>query len=225
MTDISEFKKFMKENKLFLSYTYKKRSKYFLENKSPNMGIEINSYSLSVKDCKPVKWFYEKDKSYYKKSFEKYIKDNNFIINNPKRFGKELINNEIIKKKSVIIGTSEVLYPFIMNNFKTLSIPNDLHTEYINRYYIHCMLSDMLCGKINLFICLPTKKQLGKTNHNDHYKYIRYTTKELYTMYEYFKYLNKKKTKRRKKKAKKIKMKKYEMDACNIFTVWKLYSI
>lgn len=75
----------------------------------------------------------------------------------------------------VILGTSDVLFPLVFNPnnnnslFYTLAIPNSLHNENINRYYLYCILIQLIEKQIQLYICLPNIETLGitkDTNNN-----------------------------------------------------------
>lgn len=187
--NLKEYKKFLSNNGFFLRYKYKTHSKFFLERKKP---YEI--LSVSDANCKVIDWFKNiKTKaflSFLKHKFYEYANKVNLDLTTKAKtdkFYKELVDEH---KAYAILGTSDVLYPFIKRGIKTLAIPNDIHSEILNRYYIYCIIHNVLLHDKKLFICLPNQDTLGQTHVDKSHSYTRYTTKELYTIFEFLKHFN-----------------------------------
>ena len=218
--NISNYKTFMKNNNFCVSYTYSTNPEYYLAKSDNN----IKKSDINIFNCKSINWFHSvKSKEfldYIKKKFKDYIKNNSFKISNQNNFINRLICNNKIKKNTPILGTSDVLYPFVKKNFKTLAIPNNLHSERINRYYIYCMIYQMIIVKQDIYLCLPIKKTLGKINNKYKSGFIRYTTKEIYTIYEILKSYHMDQD----LKGRTIMVKKLN-NSLKLFNVWKLYVV
>lgn len=214
--DLTEIKNFMKSNGYCISYKYKNNSGFFLNRNNEHIEKNINSHN-----CKSVRWFNniktKKFLNFTKKRFSEYINSNNFKITNISNFKNKLVNNNIIKDNTVILGPCEVLYPFIINKFKTLAIPNSIYSENINTYFIRCITYKMLFNNCDIYICFS--KNIEKVNNIKKNGNIRYVTKEVYTIYEFLKLYENDKNLNKKIKVKQIN------NGFKLFNLWKIYSI
>ena len=180
--------------------TYKIFKKSF-QDSSPELLITIlqliklknnnnnnNKYNI---DCSKINFFkdlHNRDNIiFFKKKFSEYIDNcpNNFNCNTIYTniaFKLKELSGQSLKNIHCVLGTSELLYPFIANDLYTLSIPNTLYSELINRYYIYCIIN-ILFNNPNkkIYLVLPNKQKLQKINSNENGN-IRFTTKEIYTL-------------------------------------------
>jgi len=187
-------KKFAAKHGIRLRYSYnnKDQNKFFLE-KNENEKF-VDSLKELVKNklhghCKTLKWFKEirtvDNKIFWKTQFLKYI-DNNLSL-------KKKLSTIIPKALpgQIILGPSEITYPFVQKGYKALSISNLIHTEILNLFYLYCIVHQLLKNNIPIILCFSNKKNIGKVNNVDKKtENIRYFTKEIYTLIEIFKLLD-----------------------------------